>query len=91
MARMQEILGGSPGAVVLKLVLVSVVVGIVLAATGLQPFDVLEGIRRLVAHIYEMGFDAVEKVVGWFLTGALIVVPIWLLLRLFKVGSSERR
>ena len=64
--------------------------GIVLAATGLQPFDVLEGVKRLAAEIYEMGFGAVEKAFGWFLTGALIVVPIWLLLRLFKVGAGRK-
>ena len=90
MAKLDDILGGSPGAVVLKLAVVSLVVGIVLAALGLEPFDVLDSIRRLVARLYDMGFEAVEKAFGWLLTGALIVVPVWLVLRLFRVGGQNR-
>jgi hypothetical protein len=35
-----------------------------------------------------MGFDAVVWVWRYFLLGAVIVVPIWLLLRLARSGRS---
>ena len=37
-----------------------------------------------------MGFEAVEKAVRYFLLGAVIVFPIWLVVRLFKfAGRGE--
>lgn len=87
---MDNFLGGSPLAVILRLAVISIIVGIVLAALGLQPFDILDGIRALVDRLYEMGFEAVEKALGYFLTGAVIVVPIWFIARLIGLGRLRR-
>jgi hypothetical protein len=38
-----------------------------------------------------MGFEAVQKGFGYFLTGALIVVPIWFIARLLRAGRSKKR
>ena len=40
--------------------------------------------RRLVWHLWNMGFDAVRSLWQYFLLGAVIVLPIWLLVRLAK-------
>lgn len=86
---LERVIGGSPGAVALRLVVLSIVVGIVLSALGLDPRDILQSITRLVERIYNMGFDAVEWVFRYFLLGAVIVIPIWIVMRLLKVGTQR--
>ena len=38
--------------------------------------------------IYNMGFDAIEWVFRYFLLGAVVVFPIWLISRLLKVAGK---
>ena len=80
---LSRFLGGSPLAVLLRLVLLSVLVGVVLAAIGFDPWNILYSIRRLFDWIYNLGFDAINGLWRYFLLGAVIVVPIWLISRLF--------
>ena len=77
-------LGGPPLAVLGRLVLLSILVGIILAAIGLDLWNILESVRALIVHIWTMGFDIVRWLWRYFLLGAVIVVPIWLLVRLSK-------
>ena len=89
---MERIFGGNPALVLIRLVVLSLIVGILLAALGFSPFDIIDSIRRLFERIYDMGFAAVEKALRYFLLGAVIVFPIWLIARLFKLmgrGSSN--
>jgi hypothetical protein len=81
-------LGGSPLAVAVRLVLLSVLVGVVLAAIGFDPWNIVTSIRRLFEWVYDLGFDAINGLWRYFLLGAVIVVPIWLLSRLF--GAPRR-
>lgn len=80
---LSRFLGGSPLTVVLRLVLLSILVGIVLAAIGLDPWNIVASIRRLFDWIWNLGFDAINSLWRYFLLGAVIVVPIWLISRLF--------
>jgi hypothetical protein len=82
-------LGGPPLAVIGRLVLLSILVGVILAAIGLDPWNIIESVRRLLEHVWNMGFDTVRWLWQYFLLGAVIVVPIWILVRLAKV--SHRR
>jgi len=77
-------LGGPPLAVVGRLVLLSILVGVILAAIGLDPWNIIESVRALIVHIWTMGFDILR-----FLLGAVIVVPIWLLVRLAKTPRGR--
>ena len=81
-----RLFGGSPGRVLVQLVVVSFVVGIILSALGVSPYDIVNGLRRLAERIYNMGFGTLEWVFRYFLLGAVIVFPIWLISRLFKLG-----
>ncbi len=76
--------GGSPGRVAFKLVLVSVLVGLVMSALGLNPIRIIDRIERLIGHIFNLGWDAVEAVWSYFLLGAAVVLPIWLVMRLIE-------
>jgi hypothetical protein len=80
----QRFFGGPPLAVAGRLVLLSILVGVILAAIGLDPWNILESVRRLIEHVWNMGIDAVRWLWRYFLLGAVIVVPIWLLVRLAK-------
>ncbi len=87
---MERFMGGSLMGVLLRLVILSIIVGVVLAALGLEPFDVLEGVQRLVERVYNMGYEALHKGFSYFLTGALLVVPIWFVARLFKARDAKK-
>jgi hypothetical protein len=78
--------GGSPLSVLVRLILLSILVGVILSAIGLDPFDIWRSIERLVRSIWNMGWDAIDWAWRYFLLGAVIVVPIWLLVRLAKRG-----
>jgi len=88
---MERFIGGSLGGVFIRLVLLSIIVGIVLAALGLEPFDVVNGVQRLVQRLYDMGYETLQKGFSYFLTGALLVVPIWLMARLLKVAGTRKK
>ncbi len=74
-------LGGDPLSVLFRLILLSILIGFVLSAFGLDPFNIVESILRLIRRVWDMGFDAIAWVWRYFLLGAVIVVPIWLILR----------
>jgi hypothetical protein len=82
-------LGGSPLTVAFRLVLLSVLVGVVLAAIGFDPWNIVRSIRLLFERIWDLGFDAVNWLWRYFLLGAVIVIPIWLLSRIF--GTPRAR
>src|ERR1019366_742433 len=84
-----KVFGGSPLAVLVRLILVSILVGVILSALGLDPFDILHSIERLVRSIWNMGFDAFRWLWRYFLLGAVIVVPIWLVMRLLNAPRGK--
>ncbi|MHB2166829.1 DUF6460 domain-containing protein [Alsobacter sp. R-9] len=80
--------GGSPGSVLVKLIFLSLLVGAFLSLFGLTPPDIIRGIKSLIDSILDLGFGAVRELLRWLVYGAVIVVPIWLLMRLFGSRSS---
>jgi uncharacterized protein DUF6460 len=56
-------------------------IGVVLAAFGLDPWNIIESVRELVRRVWNMGFDAIAWLWRYFLLGAVIVIPIWLIVR----------
>ena len=81
--------GGRPLAVIFKLALLSVLVGFILKVLGLDPFDIIRSIRQLFRAIWDLGFEAFERLWGYFLLGAVLVVPIWLVVRLARAPSER--
>src|SRR5262249_35518524 len=76
--------GGPPLAVAGRLILVSILVGVILAAIGLDPRNIIESVERLIEHIWKMGFGAGRRLWCHFLLGAGIVVHVWFVARLAK-------
>ena len=81
--------GGSPLAVVFKLILLSILIGVVLSAIGLDPWNIVASLRRLIVKVWDMGFDAVRWLWQYFLLGAVIVIPIWLILRFVRAPKGR--
>jgi hypothetical protein len=83
---LSRFLGGSPLAVAFRLILLSILVGVVLAAIGFDPWNIVNSVRLLFRRIWDLGFDAINGLWRYFLLGAVIVIPIWLISRMFGAG-----
>jgi hypothetical protein len=89
--RLTQFLGDSPLKVLLRLVVLSFIVGLILSAVNLDPWDIYSWIERMIRRIWAMGFDFVEEGLGYLIVGAIIVIPVFLLMRLFRMGGGGRR
>ncbi|MGO9134569.1 MAG: DUF6460 domain-containing protein [Methylovirgula sp.] len=78
-------LGGTPANVALRLILLSIIVGALLMWLDIRPIDVIETCVRFARRVWAMGFDAIRELGTYVLAGAMIVVPVWLVLRLFNL------
>ena len=87
----QRFFGGPPLSVILRLVLLSILVGVVLAAIGFDPWNIIHSIRRLFETIWNMGCDAISWLWRYFMLGAVLVIPIWILVRLAKGPGTRGR
>jgi hypothetical protein len=74
-------LGGSPLAVAGRLILLSILVGFVMVTFGLDPYNIIRSIQRLIESVWNLGFDAIRWLWRYFLLGAVIVIPVWLIMR----------
>src|SRR5215470_2012711 len=80
---LNRFLGGWRLAITFRLILLSILVGVVLAAIGFDPWNIIHSIRLLLQRLWDLGFDAVNWLWRYFLLGAVIVIPVWFLSRLF--------
>ncbi|MEO1207089.1 MAG: DUF6460 domain-containing protein [Pseudomonadota bacterium] len=85
----RQIFGGNPFGVLIRLIILSLVVGVVLSALGITPQNLFYHLNILAGRLYDMGFGAVEWVFGYVVLGAMLVVPIWLISRAFGVIGSK--
>jgi len=88
---MERFFGGSPAAVILQLVIASIIIGVVLSFFGFNPANLYDAVLRLWDWISSLGLDAVKKAGRYMLLGAIIVVPLWLLSRIFSYFGQSRR
>jgi hypothetical protein len=83
MSNLNRFLGGSPASVLVKLIFLSLLVGAFMAFLGLTPFRLVGQVLDWLRSIFDLSFETVQEIGRWILYGAVIVVPIWLLSRLF--------
>lgn len=82
-------LGGSPGSVVLRLVVVSFVVGLAMAMFGFDPENVYESAVRALRRVVEFGLSDFRHFGRILLTGAMVVIPVWFVLRLLDARRAR--
>lgn len=80
----ERFIGGSPGMVAVRLLVVSLVVGAILMWLDIRPYEIFSAIERLFYRLSRMGFAAVREIIDYVVVGALIVIPVWFVLRLFS-------
>jgi Family of unknown function (DUF6460) len=86
---LNRLFGGPPLSVIFRLVLLSILIGVILEVIGLDPWNIIESLKRLVLHVWDMGFDAVRWLWRYLLLGAAVVVPIWLVVRVMRVTKGQ--
>ncbi|OAP41154.1 hypothetical protein AU381_04530 [Sinorhizobium glycinis] len=77
-------LGDSPLRILVKLVVVSILVGFVMTVFDWRPMDILDGIRDFVVDLWRTGFAALGRVGDYLLLGAAVVIPAFIILRLLS-------
>jgi hypothetical protein len=79
-----SLLGGSLLSVVIRLTLISIAVGIVLKALGIDLRNFFDRINELLRNVYDLGFGAIQWILEPLLLGAIVVIPIWFIGRVFR-------
>ena len=54
-----------------------------MAFLGITPFGLVEGLYRWIASFFDFSLDTLIEIGRWIVYGAIIVIPIWLITRLF--------
>ncbi|MBB4953135.1 hypothetical protein H4S14_001180 [Agrobacterium vitis] len=78
-------LGDSIGRTIVKLIVVSVIVGFVMHMFDIYPIDIIDSVRRFIFDLWHKGFSALGRVGDYLLLGASIVIPIFIILRLIDL------
>lgn len=86
----RDMTGSSPLGVALRLLVISLIVGVVLAALGINASNLFQSLNFLARRIYDLGFGAFDWVLQYILVGAMVVVPIWLVTWLIGRASARR-
>jgi uncharacterized membrane protein len=81
----ERFFGGHPINVMLRLALISLLVGFAMSVFGVDVRDVVQGAIDLVRDALRDGAGLFRNLGGYIVTGAVLVVPVWLLIRLSKV------
>lgn len=88
---MRDFLGEPLGSALIKLIALSVVVGLVLAWWGISPWSLWEDFWGTIGDVWEFGFEAIDDAARYFVLGAVIVVPVWLLIRILNyIGGRNK-
>ncbi|MBB3656154.1 hypothetical protein FHX15_001367 [Rhizobium sp. BK650] len=82
--QVNRFLGDSIGRTIIKLLVVSLIVGFVMAIFGLTPWELIYSFRDFVVHLWRQGFSALGRVGDYLMLGATIVIPIFVIIRLFS-------
>ena len=81
---MQRILGGSPAAVITKLIFLSLLVGAFMSLVGITPQGLVQGVLDLARDLWLTGFEAFGTLGRWLLYGAVVVVPVYIVVRILS-------
>ncbi len=84
LSALNRFLGDSPLRVLVKLIVVSFLVGMVMSAFGWSPTDVYYGIRDFIMDLWRMGFSALGRFGAYLMLGAAVVVPAFVILRILS-------
>lgn len=74
----------------LKLLALSFVVGLIIAVAGIDPVDLWRDLGGTVREIWSLFWDTAHWAVRYVVMGAIIVVPIWLVITVVQKATEAR-
>lgn len=74
---------------VLKLIVVSLVIGMVLAFFDAKPEELLASLGETVQSIFRVLVSLVEWMVPYILLGAVVVIPIWVIMLVWRMVRDK--
>lgn len=83
---LRRFIGGSPAGVFLRLLFLSVLVGAFMSMLGLTPGVLFWRVVDSVQDLVRLAATQLHDLTGWVVAGALVVVPLWFIARLFAVS-----
>jgi hypothetical protein len=83
---LRRFLGGSPAGVFLRLLFLSMLVGAGMSLLGLTPGRLFWRIYDSAQALLEIGLASLHDFGGWIVAGAVVVIPLWLISRLFATA-----
>lgn len=86
---LSRIVGGSPLGVLVRIALLCVIVGLVLDQLDLNAFELFRWAVDQIEDAIRNSAHVLKQIGRYFLIGAVVVVPIWILLRVLKLGSGR--
>ncbi|GGA56843.1 DUF6460 domain-containing protein [Pelagibacterium lentulum] len=85
----ENVLGDTPGRLFVRLVVMSLIVGFLMAIFGVSPQDIFRSVERFFADMFDNSFEVLYRAFSYVVTGAMVVIPIWIVMRL--MASARRR
>lgn len=80
----ERFFGGHPLSVMLKLAFISLLVGFVMSVFGVNVQGLIAGAVDLLRETLRDGAGLFRSLGAYILTGAALVVPVWLIIRLSR-------
>lgn len=77
------------GSTLLRLFILSLIIGLVLSAFDIRPESLLGAVGGTVESIFNVVVDTVEWAVPFVLIGAVVVIPIWLILSAIRIARRR--
>ncbi|MET3601375.1 DUF6460 domain-containing protein [Martelella mangrovi] len=81
---LNRFLGGTVVGTIVRLLVVSLIVGFILSALGIHPLDLWDGVIDFFAGLWQRGFAALGEIGHYFVLGAIIVIPVFIIIRILS-------
>ncbi len=86
-----QIFGGAPVPVIARLALVSILVGAGMMWLDIHPWELIDDVERSLYHLWATGFVGLNRLGGYLVTGGVIVIPVWIVLRILSFRNERPR
>lgn len=72
-----------------KITFFSLIVGLLLATFDIEPRTLLESLGETAQSIFEVVADVIEWAVKYVLLGAIVIVPLWLIVVFYRAAREK--
>ena len=86
--KLTQFLGDTPGRTLVKLIVISFIVGAVMSAFHWYPMDIVYAARDFLVNLWNLGFKALGRFGDYLVLGAAVVIPVFLVIRVLSYRRS---